>query len=231
MTTRVCHDTLMLATFDALLAQPVVLLVVLAIGAAIGICVEKFFAGIERDRRRAYWAGRKQKGAGGKVREPRMSEAKRPAPACGKSDPADQLRRVMAANFASRPLLNRSEAQVFKALDRAVIGRNPAWQVMAQVSLGECLKSGDTDAYGCINSKRVDFALMDEHCHVRHALEYQGSGHYLPGGGAAARDAVKKEALRKAGIGYHEVVAGHTTPGELRALVEKLVPRSEDKAA
>ena len=40
---------------------------------------------------------------------------------------------------------------------------------------------------------------------------------------AAARDAVKKEALRKAGIGYHEVVAGHTTPSELRALVEKLV--------
>jgi hypothetical protein len=35
---------------------------------------------------------------------------------------------------------------------------------------------------------------------------------------------VKKEALRKAGIGYHEIVAGHTTPAELRALVEKLVP-------
>lgn len=29
---------------------------------------------------------------------------------------------------------------------------------------------------------------------------------------------------RKAGIGYHEIVAGHTTPSELRALVEKLVP-------
>ena len=27
-----------------------------------------------------------------------------------------------------------------------------------------------------------------------------------------------------AGIGYHEVVAGHTTPSELRRLVEKLVP-------
>jgi hypothetical protein len=27
-----------------------------------------------------------------------------------------------------------------------------------------------------------------------------------------------------AGIGYHEVVAGHTTAGELRRLVEKLVP-------
>lgn len=35
---------------------------------------------------------------------------------------------------------------------------------------------------------------------------------------------MKKEALRKAGLGYHEVVAGHTTAGELRQLVEKLVP-------
>ena len=42
-------------------------------------------------------------------------------------------------------------------------------------------------------------------------------------GSAAARDAVKKEALRKAGIGYHEVVAGQTKPKELRRLVEKLV--------
>jgi hypothetical protein len=55
-----------------------------------------------------------------------------------------------------------------------------------------------------------------------HTIEYQGSGTHQ--GTAAARDAVKKEALRKAGIGYHEVVAGHTTPSELRRLVEKFVP-------
>jgi hypothetical protein len=39
-----------------------------------------------------------------------------------------------------------------------------------------------------------------------------------------ARDAVKKEALRKAGIGYHEVVVGHKRPSELRQRQEKLVP-------
>jgi hypothetical protein len=36
---------------------------------------------------------------------------------------------------------------------------------------------------------------------------------------------VKREALRRAGIGYHEVVAGHTTPSDLRRLVERLVDR------
>ena len=128
----------------------------------------------------------------------------------------------MEADFTPRALLNRPEAQVFKALDSAVIARNPGWQVMAQVSLGEFLASSDTDAYFAVNSKRVDFALMDPDCRVRHALEYQGTGHHQ--GSAAARDAVKKEALRKAGIGYHEVIAGHTTAGELKRLVEKLVP-------
>jgi hypothetical protein len=135
---------------------------------------------------------------------------------------SEQLRRVMAAEFNQRPLLNRPEAQVFKALDEAVIARNANWQVMAQVSLVEFLSSTDRGAYQCINSKRVDFALMDEECRVRHALEYQGTGHHQ--GNAAARDAVKKEALRKAGIGYHEVVAGNTTPSELKRLVEELVP-------
>ena len=35
---------------------------------------------------------------------------------------------------------------------------------------------------------------------------------------------MKKEALRRAGIGYHEVVVGVTTPAELKRLVERLVP-------
>ena len=215
----------MLATLDALLAQPLVLLAVLAVGAAIGIAVEKFFAGFERERKRAYWAGRnaaKPKSFGqakpGGVSEPRSDFA------------AEQLKAVSRASFTSRPLLNKSEGKVFDALDAAVIARNPRWQVMAQVSLGEFLASPDKDAYFAVNSKRVDFALMDENCCVRHVIEYQGSGHHTSDC-ADARDAVKKAALRKAGIGYHEVVAGHTTPAELRALVEKLVVKAAEKAA
>lgn len=127
----------------------------------------------------------------------------------------------MGADFTIQPLLNRSEARVFKELDRMVIGCNPGWQVMAQVSLGEILRSKDAEAYRCINSKRVDLLLVDGDCQPMHAIEYQGGAHHQ--GTAAARDAVKKEALRRAGIGYHEVVAGHTTPAELRRLVEKLV--------
>lgn len=127
----------------------------------------------------------------------------------------------MGADFTIQPILNKSEARVFKELDRIVIGCNPGWQVMAQVSLDEIIRRKDAVAYSCINSKRVDLLLMDEDCQPRHAIEYQGGAHHQ--GTAAARDAVKKEALRRAGIGYHEVVAGHTTPSELRRLVERLV--------
>ena len=112
---------------------------------------------------------------------------------------------------------------MFRELDRFVLSCNSGWQVMAQVSLGEVLRSKDAEAYRCINSKRVDLLLIDENCQPRHAIEYQGQGHHQAT--AAARDAVKKEALRRAGIGYHEVVSGQTTPAELRRLVERLVDK------
>ena len=207
----------MLADLLALLDKPLLLLIVMAIGGAIGIALENALNRIDREKRRAYWRGRNWKKNG-----PRPPGRSPGPPAQTTTAATNQLNCVMHAEFTARTLLNRPERKVFKALDRAVIARNPGWQVMAQVSLGEFLASPDRDAYGCVNAKRVDFALMDPDCRVRHALEYQGNGHHQ--GTAAARDAVKKEALRKAGIGYHEVVAGHTTPAELRALVEKLVP-------
>ena len=204
----------------ALLDKPWLLALVLALGAILGIAVERIAEGQKRAERRAYWQGRNV----GKSKSSQVISLNGPNPS-PTDTAADQLKAVMKASFRPRPLLNKPEAQVFKALDRAVIARNPAWQVMAQVSLGEFLASEDRDAFGCINSKRVDFALMDADACVRHALEYQGSGHYQ--GSAAARDAVKKEALRKARVGYYEIVAGHTTPNELRRLVEKLVPATK----
>ncbi|MEO6248752.1 MAG: DUF2726 domain-containing protein [Sphingomicrobium sp.] len=135
-------------------------------------------------------------------------------------DAADQLRIVMGASFTPQPVLNRAEARLLMALDKIVTECAPGWRVMAQVSLGEVLRSPSSEAFKCINSKRVDLLLVDDQCQPRHAIEYQGGGHHQ--GTAAARDAVKKEALRRAGIGYVEVVPGDT-PAELRRVVERLV--------
>jgi hypothetical protein len=141
-------------------------------------------------------------------------------------DAADQLRTVMKADFKAQPLLNKSEARLFKKIDEWVIELRPGWQVMAQVSLGEILRCEDKDAYLCINSKRVDLLIVDDECKPIHAIEYQGGGHFKGAHATAARDAVKKEALRRAGIGYEEIVGGHHTPAELRRVVERLVRRA-----
>jgi hypothetical protein len=206
----------------ALIDKPLLLIVVLAIGALMGIAVDQLVEGQKRARRRAYWQGSNTGKRRSKVMPTDKETTKDAFSTSGRA--ADQLAYVMDAEFTARPLLNRPEANLFKALDAAVVARNPGWQVMAQVSLGEFLSSPDKEAYWAVNSKRVDFALMNPEACVTHVIEYQGSGHHLPGTSSAARDAVKKEALRKAGIGYHEVVAGYTTAGELRKMVEKLVP-------
>ncbi|MFC7537852.1 DUF2726 domain-containing protein [Sphingomonas sp. GCM10030256] len=133
----------------------------------------------------------------------------------------------MASEFTAQPLLNRSEKRLFEALDRLVIElAPPGWQVMAQVSLGEILKSPSKDAFLAINSKRVDLLIVHADAKPWHAIEYQGGGHFKGAHATAARDAVKKEALRRAGIGYVEVVGGEMKSAELRRLVERLVAPS-----
>jgi len=200
----------------ALVDKPHLLVVVLAVGAFFGMAVERFASRAWPRRRSGRWNNRRGEARIAIGPWPASIDLSKPRPA----DAADQLRIVMGADFTIQPLLNKSETRVFRELERIVIACKPGWQVMAQVSLGEILRSKDPEAYRCINSKRVDLLLVDEDCRPVHAIEYQGDAHHQ--GTAAARDAVKKEALRRAGIGYHEVVAGHTTPLELRRLVEKL---------
>ena len=147
------------------------------------------------------------------------------------TDPAEQLRLVMGARFEKRRLLSRSEAQVLYAAERAIntAAAGLKWRVMAQVSLGEVLSSPDARAYSAINSKRVDLLIVSRSGDPIAAIEYQGNGHYQ--GTAAARDAVKKEALRKAGVRYIEVTPEGSTEDMARkisriAQVERLKPNA-----
>jgi hypothetical protein len=147
------------------------------------------------------------------------------------TDPVEQFRLVMGARFEKRRLLSRSEAQVLYAAERAIntAAADLKWRVMAQVSLGEVLSSPDARAYSAINSKRVDLLIVSRNGDPIAAIEYQGNGHYQ--GTAAARDAVKKEALRKAGVRYIEVTPEGSTEDMARELsriaqVERLKPNA-----
>jgi hypothetical protein len=105
---------------------------------------------------------------------------------------------------------------------------------MAQVSLGEVLSSPNARAYSAINSKRVDLLIVSRSGDPIAAIEYQGHGHHQ--GTAAARDAVKKEALRKAGVRYIEVTPESGTEEMVRVIsriaqVERLKLNTSDAAA
>ncbi|BBE34797.1 hypothetical protein SmB9_24550 [Sphingosinicella microcystinivorans] len=136
------------------------------------------------------------------------------------ADPAEQLRVVTAAEFKKRTLLNKQEVRVLYAAERAVAESGLKWRVMAQVSLGEILRSENPRAFAAINSKRVDLLVISQSGEPLAAIEYQGSGHYQ--NAAAIRDAVKKEALRKAGVRYIEVMGRHTAD-DVRREIGRLV--------
>ena len=93
------------------------------------------------------------------------------------------------------------------AAEVAIADAGLPWRVMAQVSLGEVHNSPSKAAFNAINAKRVDLMVVSERSRPLAAIEYQGQGHYQ--GTAPARDAVKKEALRRAGIGYIEITFEH----------------------
>src|SRR4029077_4998954 len=133
-------------------------------------------------------------------------------------DVGQQLYAVMAAPFERRRLLNRCEYQTFKIIEADIAAARRGYRVFAQTSLGEVLMSPDELAFRSINSKRVDILIVDQGGWPVIAVEFQGGGHYQ--GNAAIRDAVKREALSKAGVAYVEVFPGDA-PDEIRLRVRE----------
>jgi hypothetical protein len=207
---------------SALIDKPLLLAIVLAVGAAIGIGAERIVEGWKRTQRRERWQrkqGSRRWSGGGAKSVPTIA----PRPANPVATAAEQLRVVMEADFTARPLFNQGERRLLTVLDKILAEDSPGWRAMGQVSLGEILASPNEAAFFAVNSKRVDLLIVDADCRPLHAVEMQGKGHHLSDN-TAARDAVKREALRRAGIGYVEVVSGDT-PAEVRAMVRKLVGR------
>jgi hypothetical protein len=124
------------------------------------------------------------------------------------TDHEQQLRAVLVGSFEKQRVMNASEYRVFAIVENEIAVHAPGFRVFAQTSLGEILRSNNADAFASINSKRVDILVIDRSGLPFMAIEYQGEGHYV--GTGAARDAVKREALRKAGVRYIEFRPGDT---------------------
>lgn len=143
-------------------------------------------------------------------------------------DAAEQLRLVMGASFRKRPLLNKGEARVFAAVEQAISEAGLPWRAMAQVCVGEFVATADEDAFRAVNSKRVDILIVSQNRQPIAAVEYQGEGHYQ--GAAPARDAVKREALRKAGVRFIEITHEHG-PADVSVEIARLAKLVQAKAA
>lgn len=131
-----------------------------------------------------------------------------------------QLQSVMISSFEKRRIMNASEYRAFRIIEEYIASIRKGYRVFAQTCLGEILQSKDENAFYSINSKRVDILIVDQGGWPVLAVEYQGEGHFK--GTAAARDAIKKEALRKAGVRYLEVVPGDSDEQIRRRVHEHL---------
>ncbi len=136
------------------------------------------------------------------------------------------------ARFVRRPVLNKTEFRVFAVVEGKIAELKRGHRVMAQVSLGEVLCTDPaitTDsagrAFAAINAKRLDIAVIDRSGLLVLAIEVQGAGHYQ-GNGAYLRDAVKREALRRAGVEMLEI-----TPDWDNATIEAELNRRLSLAA
>ena len=142
-------------------------------------------------------------------------EAVPPQPEAPKrlGDPTAQMEFISKVDFKPRPLLNRSEYKILRILEEVSQDIPGGHRVMAQTSLGEVLapqmasgsKAARDLAFRSINSKRLDFLVIDGYGMPVLAVEYQGHGHYNDR--TFMHDAVKREAVRKAGIRFLEIRA------------------------
>ena len=128
-------------------------------------------------------------------------------------DPKAQMEFISKVDFEPRRLLNKSEYGILRVLEKVTREIGGGHRVMAQTSLGEIIAprnaSGSEEsrdlAFRSINSKRLDFLVIDRTGMPALAVEYQGHGHYQSR--AFMRDAVKREAVRKARIQLLEISA------------------------
>lgn len=104
--------------------------------------------------------------------------------------------------------MNKSVFSVYCQLEALISRSHQTLRVFAQVSLAEILGSNSKPAYWAINSKRADFVIIDRFGHPVAVVEYHGAGHFQ--GDAIIRDAVKREACKRAGIIFIELQARYS---------------------
>ena len=197
-------------------------------GAAVLIGVAVLFLDLKSRRTGAKrWS---RMGAGRRPWAPTPQSAQ--PPAVDLSDHGAQLKVVASARFEARRPVNREASQFLYLIERALAEAEGGHRVFAEVSLGAFLATSDRLAWMVVNSKRVDFLVIDAGGFPVLAVEYHGSGHEIDGAGAAARDAIKRTALRSAGVELLEVRPGESNAqhAQVSEAIQRAVQRSQKRS-
>ena len=150
-------------------------------------------------------------------------------------DTRAQMEFISRVDFEPQRLLNRSEYGVLQLIEKVVREIGGGHRVMAQTVMGEVIAPKSSSASNddrelarrSINSKRLDFLVINRSGWPHLAVEYQGHGHYQ--GRAFMRDAVKREALRKAGVEFLEIPAEYDAEEQERR-VRSILQQSHTRA-
>ncbi len=112
----------------------------------------------------------------------------------------DQLSITLNNKYEKQRLINKTEEEVYKIILRMIYQHAKGqYKINMQTSLGETLKS-TYEGHRTINSKRVDFCIVDRDFMPVAVVEVNGAGHYQ--GDALIREEIKRAAIESAGIKY-----------------------------
>lgn len=124
--------------------------------------------------------------------------------------------------FKKRKLLGFEESKIFDYLSSFIDEHDSSLILLAQVSLGEIISH--PELYRAINSKRVDFCIVDKKFTPIMVVEYSGSGHY--GNNYDLRDKIKEEACKSAGIDFVTITYRENL---YEAVTNKILPLLQEK--
>lgn len=137
-------------------------------------------------------------------------------------DEVTRLRNVTGARFLVKRLMSDNEAIVMREVEAIIDEIGQAWRVLAQVSLSQIIGSTNVDAVAAIDGQVAALMIVGSDRTPIAVVEYQSLG--MARGDDVMRDAIKREALRRAGIAFIEVRASDE-PGDLRRDLMSLAAR------
>ena len=137
----------------------------------------------------------------------------------------NQLRFVENSVISCKRLMNKSEYALYRILEERV-SRQKGLRLFVQVSLGEVFGTAEDKAFSSINSKRVDFLVINWEGFPVLGIECNGGGHYQ--GNAAERDEVKRQIFANAGVPLVEISFQKISDLDKSKVISKINPHLQN---